>query len=127
LIPVPLSWQAFVGSSKVEFDFELIRDALAPQLSHTTATDPVRLLYRHAFVHLFNHLEKIGYLVRDGSISVKDLPNLVWLSQQLLSWNIAPTESRDKIFKEAIELWYPDGVVLGLLNALATESRHRKA
>jgi hypothetical protein len=125
LIPVPPSWQAFVGLAQITFDLELIQDALDPDLSAKTATDPIRLLYRHAFVHLFNYLEKIGYLVKDRSIDIKDLPNLVWLSQQLLRWKYAPKEIREKIFKKAIEVWYPDGILLGLLTKLASESFER--
>jgi hypothetical protein len=122
LIPVPPSWQAFVGSPKVTFDLDLIRDALNPGLSAKTATDPTRLLYRHSFVHLFNFLERIAYLVKNGAIDLEDLQNLVWLSKQLRSWQYAPKEIREKIFGDAIAAWYPDEMLNALIKRLAAES-----
>jgi hypothetical protein len=115
LIPVPPSWQAFTTVPKIDIQFSIIQDAVRPDLIRETAVDPIRLLYRHAFVHLFNHLERIAYLVKDGSLQIADLANLEWVVRQLLNWKYAPHEARESVFRLAIQAWYPDGVLYGFL------------
>jgi hypothetical protein len=114
LIPVPPSWQAFTGASQIAFNLDLIKDALNPSLTPQTASDPIRLLYRRAFVHLFNHLERIAYLVKDGSLELGDLGNLEWVLTQLLNWEYAPSDIRKTIFRNPIQRWYSDGVLYDL-------------
>ncbi len=93
-----------------------LAQSVETNISPKTATDPVRLLYRHSFVSLFNHLERIEDLRSIGAVTVADLKPIVWLAKQLNDWeyhsgSISP-------FRGALEEWYERGKLIKLIDAL---------
>ena len=59
----------------------------------------------------------MGHLLQSGAIDVRDLRPLTWLVKELKSWRYAKNEKeREGIFLPAIEMWYPNGVAISLIN-----------
>lgn len=136
MIPVPTAWQQAMADRPAEPDEDsqngfdrmeqkaigsLIRPdpkaiyiALRLQLNDKTNASPVLLLYRHAFVRLLNHFERIEDLRALGVIGVADLRSIAWIAEQLTHWRYGSPD----IFAAAIDGWYPGGKVRGLLNRL---------
>ncbi|MGH7022225.1 MAG: hypothetical protein ACREEB_01395 [Caulobacteraceae bacterium] len=119
LIPTPSSWQPIVGSPMIKQDAGLLGEALRFELSDRVRGDPTGMMYRHAFVALFNHLERVQRHVDEGSIRAKDLRSLAWLARELSHWSYAALAEIDpnRFFMEAAEGWYRDGVVKRLIDA----------
>lgn len=78
------------------------------------ANDYVRLLYRHAFVALFNHLEHMGALLNDGVIKGKDLRSISWLVREIRNWSILKHYPQHKVeggfFDDALKSWYTNNL-----------------
>ncbi|HMB95962.1 MAG TPA: hypothetical protein VKK61_07990 [Tepidisphaeraceae bacterium] len=108
LVIIPESWRSVIDKPSVEFQLDVILDALRPELTSVTARDPLHLLYRHSFVRLFNHLERISVLLESGAVDVNDLQPIAFVAHQLLQWSYASVEKGDEIFREAMKRWYPD-------------------
>jgi len=121
IIPVPEFWRDVVNASAIPWNLDDIRDAVRPNITRETIASPLRLLYRHSFVHLFNHLERIGDLLQTSAISVSDLGPLTWLVKELTSWRYALPEERDSFFISALNAWYPNGVPKGLLDKVSSK------
>jgi hypothetical protein len=119
-VVVPERWRDVVKAPAIPWNLEDIQDAMKPDITPETINSPVRLLYRHAFVHLFNHLERIGNLVETGAIDVCDLRPLTWLVKELKSWRYAELEDRETVFIPSIRRWYPNGIPSALLDTIAT-------
>jgi hypothetical protein len=119
LVIIPDSWRGPVQKPVVPFSLDAVRDGVSPRLTTSTANDPLRLLYRHAFVHLFNHLERIGTLVETDAIDVRDLRPIAWIAHQLLNWSYAPHDEREHFFLGAMSEWYPNGMPEALVKKLA--------
>jgi hypothetical protein len=122
IILVPGPWREVVKSPCVHWNLADIRDALQPQLSPETRTNPVRLLYRHAFVQLFNHLERMDDLLRSDAISLSNLKPLSELARQLESWDYArglTLEEKEQLFSKPIKAWYPDNAPKHFIDAVA--------
>jgi hypothetical protein len=119
LVIVPDSWRGPIDKPVVLFNLDAIWDGLRPKLTPSTESDPLRLLYRHAFVHLFNHLERVGTLVEIGAIDVRDLGPIAWIAHQLLSWSYARGKPPEHFFLPAMRGWYDNGAPEKLVRRLA--------
>jgi hypothetical protein len=119
IIVVPAAWRNLVGKAGITPNPSQVIDATRSTLSTETAKDPTRLLYRHAFVRLFNHLERIEDLRVSGAIGVTDLRPLVWLVRELHRWTYYP--GTEWPFQDAMDRWYPKGKLMGLLQALLSK------
>src|SRR5260370_14232649 len=116
IIPVPTIWREIVGNPSIVPNPDELAQSVETNISPKTATDPVRLLYRHSFVSLFNHLERIEDLRSIGAVTVADLKPIVWLSKQLNDWgyhsgSISP-------FRGALEEGYKRGKLIKPLYSL---------
>jgi hypothetical protein len=125
-IPVPEPWRDIVKSPSIPPKPIEIVAALETKLSDQTAKDPVRLLYRHSFVSLFNHLERIEDLRSAGAVKTSDLGTMSWLTQQLDAWQYNPFPDRPA-FRPALEAWYEDQKPARLIDAINTWARKRRA
>lgn len=108
IVLVPSGWRDIIGP-KLEVDVYLIEEALEPELTDDIAKNPIGLLYRNAFVRLFNHLEAIHDMRERGLIDSQDLHPLKWTTSQLDNWKYADRAKRrkpDRFFKDAIVAWY---------------------
>jgi hypothetical protein len=119
LVVIPDSWRDVVGKPSVPYDFLAIKDAMEPQLPPSAAGDPIKLLYRHAFVHLFNHLERIGTLAEGGAIDIRDLGPMAFVAHQLLSWSYTPHGEKTDAFMRAMREWYKDATPETLIKRIA--------
>ena len=123
ILIVPEAWRDVVKSPSVAWNLDDIQDALKPGLTIETRDNPVRLLYRHAFVQLFNHLERMGDLLRRGALDVQDLGPLADLANQLKLWDYASDlerEEREKLFLSPMKIWYPSGAPKMLIDAIVS-------
>jgi len=116
-IPAPQLWKSVIDEPVV-WNWQVIHDATRPQITQPTVDDVTRLLYRHSFVALFNHLERMGELLERGVINVEDLRSLSWVCQQLVSWDYAPPPLQNGYFDETLQLWYPGGGPQNLIRAV---------
>jgi hypothetical protein len=112
LIPIPSAWREAVGASVVRPDPAAVRTAVERVLNKETAESPLLLLYRHAFVRLFNHLERIEDLRR--AIGPSDVRPIAWIAQQLASWQYGDPDT----FAGAIDGWYDNGKLRRLIELL---------
>jgi hypothetical protein len=129
LVQIPPSWRTSPDIAFVQFDITLFRKALLPRFE--VSQEPVGMLYRHSFIRLYDHLTRVGSLVKGGLIELRDLPAHGWIANQLSEWMYVSAEERPTFFLAAIKAWYPDGLALGLIDALCTqfpkEGRDEKA
>jgi hypothetical protein len=121
VVPVPQTWRAIIGKEAIKPDIEAVYDAVRPQLTKKIAADEIKLLYRHAFVRLFNHLERIQALVDKQAIAVEDLRPLAWVAHELLSWRYDTENRGERFFMEAIDDWFPSKLPRKLVTALARQ------
>jgi hypothetical protein len=121
IVLVPQAWREVVGTAAVKWNIDDIRDAVRPKLSAQTRENHVRLLYRHAFVHLFNHLERIAELEGSGVIEVKDLGSFDWLAHEILCWRYAPDGEARHFFKPAMDNWYSNSSPYPLLERICAK------
>jgi hypothetical protein len=115
LMPAPERWKSVV-SEPIAWEGHVIHDALRPKITPTTEVNTTRLLYRHAFVALFNHLERIGELVDKKVLKVEDLRSIAWLCHQLDDWDYAPAAPSKRYFDETLAMWYPNGIPRNLID-----------
>lgn len=113
-IPVPPEWQAYVGAPHIIFDKAKVEEALSPKLTEPTSMDPTRLMYRHAFVRLFDHLERIQQMIDAKVIFIRHLSNLVWMAHKLTN----PDYISRNTFIDAMKVWYPSGAPKRLVDSL---------
>lgn len=108
LIPVPKAWRPILGQPIIEHDVQLLWEALRTDLSVRVESDTKGMLYRHAFVALFNHLERLWFYLAQGAIEEKDLASLAWLARQVWCWPYAKPYKLDprQFFMEAARNWY---------------------
>ena len=126
IIPVPVAWRDAVNKAWITPDPKELVAAVEYGLSKDTAKDPLRLLYRHSFVSLFDHLERIEDLRLAGAVTVSDLQPMVWIAEQLDNWLYNPYPGKPP-FRDALNGWYAKGKLLRLIETLVTEARRRKA
>ena len=119
IIVVPAAWRELVGKAGITPHPSEVIDATSYALSDDTRKDPTRLLYRHAFVRLFNHLERIEDLRVSDAIAIADLRPVMWLVRELHSWTYYP--GTEWPFQAAMDGWYAKGKLMGLLQALLSE------
>lgn len=120
IVIVPEAWREAIGRAAVDWNIDDIRDAVQRNLTPTTAANPVRLLHRHAFVQLFNQLERIAEFEQTGALRIDDLRSFDWLAHELVAWRYAPVEERKDFFKGALDHWYPDSNLMPLLERICT-------
>jgi hypothetical protein len=118
-VPVPCHWREIVGEPAIVPDVQLMYQALRPELTHEIAQNPKGLLYRHAFVVLFNYLGRVEDLMRRGALLSEDLSELPWVAGQLKAWKYAADPQRKHFFMAAIDDWYPDHKPSALINRLS--------
>jgi hypothetical protein len=118
LAVIPTDWRDVVGRPSVEVDVDLIAESVSPVLTKSVAEDPLKLLYRHAFVHLFNHLERIGALLRNGAVVADDLAPMAEMAGQLKWWDYA-SDANKQCFGAAMDRWYPGGLPQRVIAAVA--------
>ena len=87
------------------------------QLTPETAHDPVLLLYRHSFVSLFNHLERIEDLRQTKAVKTADLGAMAWLAGELKDWRYDPNPAQPA-FRSALDGWYEKKKLFGLIDDL---------
>jgi hypothetical protein len=116
MVAVPAAWRGVVGHAAIVPDPSKLLSAMTPELSEQTASDPCEVLYRHAFVRLFNHLETIEDLRRAGAIHVENLQPIVWLARELHRWQYAPEPEWP--FGAAMNKWYEPGKLTGLITSI---------
>jgi hypothetical protein len=118
LLPVPSHWRPIVRGPAIEHDIACMWNALRIELTMEVAQSPKAMLYRHAFVALFNHLENIWLHLEEKSIRIQDLRNLSWLTKQLWSWSYAGGYDPHEFFMKAAAEWYEQHRLVHLINAL---------
>jgi hypothetical protein len=120
MVLVPEACRAAVADkAAIPVDLDNLRDALSIELTATNANDTVRLMYRHAFVQLFNHLKRMGILLESGALSVDDLQPLSFMAASLLDWHYGNPPERRTIFVAPMTAWYPQHTPLELVTAIA--------
>ena len=125
IIAVPTAWRDLVGKPGIIPNPSEVIAATRYALDAETAKSPMRLLYRHAFVRLFNHLERIDDLRTSDAICLADLQPMMWLACQLHYWAYHP--AIEWPFREAMDGWYPNGKLIGFLRALLARSDHDRS
>jgi hypothetical protein len=122
MIPTPKDWLPIVGHPVITHDISLFHEALRVDLTLKVANDPKGMLYRHAFVALFNHLERLQFYVDLHAVRKEDLISLSWLARELWSWRYAGSFAYDShgFFMEAAEKWYDSGTPKRLIEVLMT-------
>jgi hypothetical protein len=116
IIVVPAAWRDVIGKPGITPSPLEVIAATQYKLTPETKKDATRLLYRHAFVRLFNHLERIEDLRASDAIRVTDLQPVTWLAQELHRWTYYP--KTEWPFQGAMDGWYPKGKLKGLVEAL---------
>ncbi len=119
LVQLPPSWRASPEIAFVPFDIDLFKRALLTDFK--VSRDPIGMLYRHAFVRLYDYLTRVASLEKDGLIELRDLPAHGWIANQLSDWPYINTEERSTFFLAAIKAWYPDGLALNLIESLCKQ------
>ncbi|WP_140780466.1 hypothetical protein [Mesorhizobium sp. B1-1-9] len=107
LVPVPEEWRKIVNEEAIVPDRESMQIALTPEFSPSLQQNKVALMYRHAFVALYNHLERAKDLCDKRAVLSKDLSTLGWVSAQLVDWEYAPKGLAPGFFMDALRGWYP--------------------
>jgi hypothetical protein len=116
-IPVPATWRAIVQCESIPPDPHELAAAVEMQLTEKTAQNPVRLLYRHSFVSLFNHLERIEDLRQKNAVKTADLGTMSWLAGELKDWRYDPNPG-EPAFRPALDGWYEKGKLFQLIDDL---------
>jgi hypothetical protein len=113
LVVAPPGWRDLLEHPAPLYDAAHVEDALQVRLTGSTQSNPLRLLYRHAFVRLFNHLEIVAlHVKRDPALlieleAIADVahrlcrPHYVQLTRKL--------PERD-LYRTALLGWYPPEV-----------------
>jgi len=107
LVVVPQAWRDLLDDRKPLYEAAIVEDALSATLSNSTATDPLRMLYRQAFVRLFNHLQTVAIHVNRDPVLLSELEPVADLAHRLSRPLYVPT--RD-LYRNAIAAWYPADV-----------------
>lgn len=90
----------------MQHDTRIMATALEPSLRQQTLSDPRGLVYRHCFVRLFEHLENIGRLLRNGQLDETDLRSLHYWLENIHAYPYAPHGvAGDKVFLPALKAW----------------------
>lgn len=121
ILVVPEPWREVVAAPALSWNIADIRDAVHGTLTETTRVNPVRLLYRHAFVHLFNHIERISQLEQVGALRIEDLRFVAWLAYEITDWRYAPAGEEREFFKGALDLWYPNSELHSFLERICSK------
>lgn len=126
IIPVPMAWRDVIGAASIIPDPKELLAAVEYGLTDKTKKDPVRLLYRHSFVSLFNHLERMEDLRSAGAVTASDLLPIVWIAAYIDEWPYNPYPDKPP-FRDALNGWYEEGKLLRLISALLKEKKGRSA
>jgi hypothetical protein len=124
-IPVPAAWRDIVRQPYITAEPVELAAAVEKQLTPATAQDPVRMLYRHSFVRLFDHLERIEDLRQKQAVETADLATMAWLAKQLRHWSYDPTPQK-QAFQSAIDGWYEEGKLFGLIDDLIKHASQQR-
>ena len=111
-MPIPNYWKETVGMSFIVPNNEKLYNALRPKLTESTVEDSSSLFQRHSFVRLFNHLEKLALLERNGNLNIRDLKSIAWIAKELVNYKYAGKFEKPDYFLPAIKAWYPQKVLL---------------
>jgi hypothetical protein len=124
ILPVPSTWRGIIGEASIKLNVDELYDSLRPGLTDQTRNDPKRLLYRHAFVELFDFLERLDNLLDSEAIEVRDLEPIAWILEQLSDWPYAKPHKPEDFFLPALREWYPGGGPLRLFEAVKKPHAH---
>lgn len=124
-IPVPATWRAIVKCDSIPPNPHKLAAAVKMQLTEETARDPVLLLYRHSFVSLFNHLERIEDLRQTKAVKTADLGTMSWLAGELKDWRYDPNPAQPA-FRSALDGWYEKGKLFQLIDALIEHAEKQR-
>jgi hypothetical protein len=121
LIPVPQRWEKIIGSPCITHHVPTFGKAVEIKLLPQVSTDPQAMLYRHSFVALFDHLERIQQQLDHKAIHLEDLDSLGWLARQLEDWPYAKIWGLDgkTFFMNAARAWYDRQAPARLIALLA--------
>ncbi len=85
--------------------------ALEPYLNEETVREPRGLIYRYAFIRLFEHLHLIATLLESRQIRVADIEGLRYWLRALRAYPYSPPDIDSKaVFSPAIEIWEYDKI-----------------
>lgn len=118
LIPVPLAWREIVKSAAIAPNAQKVLMAVQPQLTAAVAADPETLLYRHAFVYLFNQIESMADLTGAKAINPSDLVPIVWTLRQLRDWRYGSPTPKDQQFLPTMNSWYEKGKLVRFIDSV---------
>jgi hypothetical protein len=107
LVVVPPAWRDLLENRKPLYEAAIVEDALSPNLNISTAMDPLRMLYRHAFVRLFNHLQVVAVHVKRDPALISGLEPMADLAHRLSRPLYIPSR---ELYRNAIAAWYPANV-----------------
>jgi len=107
LVVTPPAWRDLLENRKPLYEAAIVEDALSPNLNISTATDPLRMLYRQAFVRLFNHLQNVALHVKRERALLSDLGAMADLAHRLSRPLYVPSQ---ELYRNAIAAWYPANV-----------------
>jgi len=106
----------------MQHDTSIMALALEPQLNQATLDDPRGLVYRYCFIKLFNYLDSLSTLLKDGQIRKRDLGELTYWLERIHSYPYAPSStSGTRMFQPALKAWGYSKVTT-LANKLNVES-----
>jgi hypothetical protein len=102
LVVTPPSWRDLLDTPRSQFNRADVEDALDVGLSDTTQTNGVRMLFRYAFVRLFNHLEIVAQQVRKDPALLDELESMADVAHRLRR----PLYVRTSLYETAVKAWY---------------------
>jgi hypothetical protein len=105
-IPIPERWRAVIGKPDYRPDLLLMERALNCQLLPDIINNPSGLLLRHAFVSLFNQIERVQGLYERQAVKMEDLSSFGWIAAQLTNWQYIACGKRRTFFLNAVTAWY---------------------
>ncbi|QKC98266.1 hypothetical protein [Mesorhizobium sp. NZP2298] len=126
LVPVPEEWRQIVDEKAIVPDRKSMQIALTPEFSRSLQQNKVALMYRHAFVALYNHLERAKDLCDKRAVLLEDLSTLGWVSAQLVDWEYAPKGLAPGFFMDALRGWYPETRLDKFVEKLAQQFPKRR-
>jgi hypothetical protein len=99
----------------MEHDPGVLCLAVQPPLNERTLLDPRGLVYRYCFITLFNYLDNMYKLLKDGQVFDSDVEEIKYWLEMLRDYKYAPnTIEGTQVFQPAIRAWgYGNVIRLG--------------
>ena len=122
VIPVPMVWRDIIKEPMVQADPAAVIEATQRNLTDRVRNDPKKLLIRHAFVALFNLLDRVESLRSVEAIDIRDLQPIEWIAHRLMKWQYAPGPDKRDQFRGALDGWYEPGKLMRLILLLRNQN-----